>query len=177
MQTEVNNLKNYFGNRLKIYTEEELGNSVVRKLTSTNREILIDVGIPKYNGVGGTYEPIQNTSIINNRYLTIYSNGLPWSNVSIDLKTNIVVYLNDIDDPQYNHSKCNKNLHTHLEYIMIFEKFYKNMVFTEALGPYDDDKNYVRYAKALENNFKKINDDYKKGMWSILLLEMNLGTI
>ena len=60
---------------------------------------------------------------------------------------------------------------------MIFEKFYKNMVFTEALGPYDDDKNYVRYAKALENNFKKINDDYKKGMWSILLLEMNLGTI
>ncbi|MGV3598270.1 MAG: hypothetical protein ACO1PI_10415 [Bacteroidota bacterium] len=174
----LNSIKDYFGDRLKNYRQEEFDLKIVSQLSETNREILFNVGLPVYNGLGGKYEPILTPSLLKDKYLSLYTiNGKPWNNVSLDLETNMLMYLNDIYGSMLTSRKYNKNLKIHLEYILEFENFHKKIISKEVFGPYDYENNHEKYSEVLKNQFKTISNDYEEGTWFVLLLEMKEGII
>lgn len=181
--TEIDVIKNQFAERLKTFDKNKV-NFNLYGLSEADLQILFEIGIPKYNGYGGEYIPVENLTLEEGKYLKIYTRKGEEKTYSeyINVNSNEIVFKNDYNEKKQ-YFYLNKNLESYLKYLQVYENYRDNYVITEKLGSYwgtkDEEPNHEKYAAELKHRFLEINDDVNKSTagWGMLIEEMDLGVI
>ena len=156
-------IKTYFGERMVTFPETQVN------LNETQSNILYNIGLPNYNGYGGTYIMLDKLELIDNRYLKFATRKGDENTYFrfLDTVTGHVVY-KSFDS---NYALINTSLENYLIYI------FKKVKLPQKLGLYYENDNHQKYANELKKRFLEHNDDVEKGSWFSLIEEMGYGII
>ncbi|AQX11483.1 MULTISPECIES: hypothetical protein [Elizabethkingia] len=179
---EIELIKDQFSDRLHIYDRNKVTGSLYG-LTDTDRKILFEIGLPKYQGYGGVYVPMDNLILEDGKYMKIYTREGQENNYNeyINVYNHEVVFKNTIGG-NTNYFFINKDLESYLKYLQLYEDFRLNVKIPEKLGSYwgtlEEDGNHEQYAVELKRRFLEVNNDVERShVWAPLIEEMDLGVI
>ena len=165
---DLQNIRQFFGTRMVIF------NTIAEhRLTPVEKDILFNIGMPDYNGYGGTYLMQSNLSIIDGHYLKFATRKGDETEYSefIDLQNHKIVFRFYSEEFSF----LNSNLEAYLNYLYIYEKNFTEVIDPEKFGNYE--LNHQKYADELKKRLLQYNDDVLKGSWSALIEEMGYGVI
>ena len=165
----LQDIKEYFGERMVTFPETNV------ELSAKQREILYTIGLPNYNGYGGTYKMLDALTLIDNRYLKFATREDDEDTYFefLDTKTGHVFFRSFDSD----YRLLNTSLESYLIYIYIYIRFTKEIKLPQILGKYSENDNHEKYAKELNRRLLEWNDDVEKGAWFSLIEEMGYGVI
>lgn len=166
-------IKNFFGEKCKVFQEAK---TVENKLSSKTKQILHEIGLPDYEGYGGSYIMLDKLELIDNKYLKYGTRkgDEEYYSECIDTETGKIVF-NLSYDGNNDYYTLNSDLESYLNYVYVYVKFKLEVKIPQKLGEYH--KNHSKYAKELKNQLLKINNDVNEGSWADLIEEMDLGVI
>lgn len=165
---ELQIIKQFFGTKMIVFN-----NITEARLTNIEKDILFNIGLPNYNGYGGSYVMLPKLSIISGRYLKFATRKGDEKEFSefLDLDTHQIVF--KFFSEEYN--LLNTSLEAYLNYLYIYKKNFKEVIDPEKFGSYE--LNHQKYADELKKKLLEYNDDVLKGTWSALIEEMGYGVI
>ncbi|MCL1677375.1 hypothetical protein M2T84_17615, partial [Elizabethkingia meningoseptica] len=114
-----------------------------------------EIGLPKYQGYGGVYVPMDNLILEDGKYMKIYTREGQENIYSeyINVYNHEVVFKNDYNDKKQ-YFYLNKDLESYLKYLQLYEDFRLNVKIPEKLGSYwgtlEEDGNHEQYAAELK---------------------------
>ena len=163
-------IKQYFSNKIVVFNHSS---TIDYKLTTKEKEIFYQIGLPNYGGYGGSYIMLKDLSLIDNRYIKFATRKGDEKDYFrfLDTETHKVVF--KFYSNEYH--VMNSSLEAYLNYIYIDDFFFNNVIDPEIFGNYE--LNHQKYADELKKKLLEYNDVVLKGTWSAMIEEMGYGVV
>ncbi|KAB2914350.1 MAG: hypothetical protein F9K23_14190 [Bacteroidetes bacterium] len=174
----MNNIIEYFGDRLvkPALSEEVL--KILPKISLTNQKILLEVGLPeRHDGYAGVYTILDQLSLHKSKYIKLYTRELleDYFSIFLDVESDRIIYHFDYEGSEKQYLLLNSSLLVFLEFWKAYEIFSEKI---DLLGMKEYYGNKKIYSTELRSEFEKINkDDTNTSWWGSLLEEMESGPL